>query len=130
MMKSWAFEWTILVIVIDTILVTAIVSYAQGYRHGHQGLMPVAGIESFDPTPTPCPCVERFRPGAWDCSGAPQWMPDPGINTGFGREGGEISYYIEGERVESETWESYRAAEAVGRAARERWLRGRAEATP
>lgn len=25
--------------------------------------------------PTPCPCVERFRPGSRDCSGAVEWMP-------------------------------------------------------
>lgn len=25
--------------------------------------------------PPTCPCVERFRPGAWDCSGADPWVP-------------------------------------------------------
>lgn len=33
------------------------------------------GTDTPTATPAPCPCVERFRPGAWDCSGAVEWMP-------------------------------------------------------
>jgi hypothetical protein len=45
-----------------------------------------------------CPCVERFRPGSWDCPEAAEWTPAeapeggmPGEQSTAAGDGGEVT---------------------------------------